>query len=478
MKIRESIMLPTKERTCVIRARVIRTGVFRTQGLRVLAVGLTLLASSAFSGCNKPVSTTPVDKVVNTQPAPAVKPLLDDTIRVAVIFQEELVETVEVPMSIDGYEMALLKSRLDGYVSEVGVNIGDLVEAGQPLLSLSVPELVAEQERRAKLVAKSEADFKTAQASIATADAGLVQAQSQRAEQEALLKLKELILKQSEELVRSGAFRKEKVDEARYHVAAVQAAMQRVEADVAAAEANVLGAKALVASADADRGVAEAELRKATVMTEYLSIKAPFAGLITERMVDPGAFVRPATNGGSPLLAIERVDKVRAVLFVRMTKSRLLNIGDATVLKSIKSLPGVELPHNISRLSQAFHRGSRMMRAEIDIINVIDPVSGRGQLRPGDYGLAVITLSSQVQLPVVPTAAIGKDGNGDFVVQLDDQNKCHKHYVTVGNTKGELTWLFDDSQVLQAGQRVLAQDVGQYREQQTLAKKLEVISYR
>jgi RND family efflux transporter MFP subunit len=465
---RKSTMLP--QRTHVL---LIRRCISRLMGVSGAAA---LLMAVLFTGCNNPISAVPGGETAE-KVTPA-KTAADEPIQVALVLQEQLVETVEVPMSIDGYEMALLKSRLDGYVSAVHVNIGDMVQLNQPLVTLSVPELVAEQERRAKLVAKAEADFKTAQSARATTEAKLVQAQSQTAEQEALLQLKELVLKQREELVRSGALRKEKVDEARYEVASVRAAMLRVEADVAAAQANILGADALIDSADADRGVAEAELRKATVMTDYLTIKAPFAGLITERMVDPGAFVRPATNGGSPLVAIERVDKVRAVLFVPMTKSRLLNVGDSTVLKSIKSLPGVELQHNISRLSQSFHRGSRMMRAEIDIENLASAVDGGGQLKPGDYGLAVITLRSRGLLPVVPTAAIGNDESGDFVVLLDETNTCHKRYVTVGTTEGQRTWLFDEGREFAVGKRLLAKNVGQYRELQTVANKLEVISFR
>ena len=63
---------------------------------------------------------------------------------------------------------------------------------------------------------------------------------------------------------------------------------------------------------------AEAEKVKSGVMVSYLQIRSPFPGLITERKVDPGAFVRPASNGGSPMIAMERVDRVRAVLFVPM----------------------------------------------------------------------------------------------------------------------------------------------------------------
>ena len=59
---------------------------------------------------------------------------------------------------------------------------------------------------------------------------------------------------------------------------------------------------------------AEASLRALKEMQAYLRIVAPFDGVITDRLVHPGALVGPDSD--SPLLVLQQISKLRIVVAV------------------------------------------------------------------------------------------------------------------------------------------------------------------
>jgi RND family efflux transporter MFP subunit len=89
------------------------------------------------------------------------------------------------------------------------------------------------------------------------------------------------------------------------------------EARLLAAAARLAGARAAIEAADAQLASARAGVDVATATESFLSVRAPFDGLVTERLTDPGNLASP----GIPLLRIEsdgarqiiaRVDEARA----------------------------------------------------------------------------------------------------------------------------------------------------------------------
>jgi RND family efflux transporter MFP subunit len=88
-------------------------------------------------------------------------------------------------------------------------------------------------------------------------------------------------------------------------------------ARLAAVDARVAGARAAIEVAEANLVSARSALGAATATESYTTVRAPFDGLITERLTDPGNLTAP----GVPLLRIEsdgarqvvvRVDEARA----------------------------------------------------------------------------------------------------------------------------------------------------------------------
>ena len=332
---------------------------------------------------------------------------------------QDIERQVDLPgASLRGYESAELLAKIDGYVKTVHVDIGTEVKQGDVLALLDVPEMVVDVTEKETLIRQAEADLLSRQADVE-------QAKAQRLAELALKNLRDAEYRRIANLVESGALNQQKLDEAQFAREAAVAATAKGEADVVAAEAHVQSARARIE-------VAQAALAKSETMLQYATISAPFDGVITRRLVDRGAFVRPATgnSGAAPLFSIVRVDKLRVVISVPMTESTRLSVGQKAVFGNIGGLPGVVIEGKIARYAMALERDSRMMRAEIDVLNPRDPQTGRRKLQPGMFGTVSLVVESLPGTPTVPTSALGTNGKGDYVMVVES-GTCRRRPVEV-----------------------------------------------
>ena len=421
------------------------------------AILLAVVIGSA--GCER--GATSENPAVTTTPALSKIPLTRVT-------AGSLQHVVQVPATVQGYETVDLMSKIDGYVGTVHVDIGDLVQAGQVLAELSVPELLDEVTRREKLVQQTAAEIDSREADVKLTEAKLQ-------EQSALLNLKRVERDRYAKLVGGGVLNQQKLDEAQYAVEATEASLHSSDAEVNAAKAHL-------ASSHAQRAVAQADLQKARSMADYATIKAPFAGRITRRLIDPGAFVRPATkSSGTALFRIARVDKVRIVFYLPLEEAAKLKVGEPVQLGDLRALPNITIsevaakPLTVTRLARAFDRDSRMMRAEIDFDNeALDKEIGK-RLRPGDYGKVNLTLESYEGFPTLPASAVGEDATGRFyavrVVRVNEANVCSRVPVNVVFAKEvdneEFMVLPMDDQI-KLGDRIVASGVDEIEDGTTL----------
>jgi RND family efflux transporter MFP subunit len=113
--------------------------------------------------------------------------------------------------------------------------------------------------------------------------------------------------------------------------AAVQAArIRRLYADSAAPKAMLDAAETGLAQANAGLGAAEASGAEVESVRDYAVVRAPFAGVVTRRFVDPGAFATP----GVPLTTIQDATRLRISATATPDAARALQRGtalDATI---------------------------------------------------------------------------------------------------------------------------------------------------
>ena len=411
---------------------------------------LSGLLLAVLTGCNPPTSTQDA----------ADQPKGSTQFSVIEVVAEDHHLRREVSATIEGFEAAMLMSKIDGFVERVNVNIGDSVTKGQVLATLHVPELLDEVRSREEHVALAKANIDSHKAMVELAKAKL-------SEQHAKISLRKIELERTKRLVGKGALTQQKLDEAQFALASDKAAVQRSEAEIDSANAQV-------ASAKAQLGVARAAEKKARTMADYCEIRAPFDGLVASRMVDPGKFVRPASDkSGTAMFNIVRVDKVRIVIFLPMEDARWLDNADGIVLRDVRALPGVVIkeiggaPLKITRHADAFDQGSRMMRAEIDIDNEQLFADANVRLKPGDYGKVDVTLHTWPQAPTVPSNAVGgKDTLSVMVV--DAKNQVHQTPVEILTRSGDRVALASGAK---AGQNVVEEKLDQLTDGQTITRK-------
>lgn len=435
-------------------------------GVAIVAVPALGLLAAAMTGCGN-ATAEHMEAGKTSSPGGDVP-----RVQTLVVKQQDLERKIELPGTVEGFETADLYAKVGGYLQEISVDIGDRVEADEVLAQLSIPEMHKERAEKQAALASAEANaeqtqagIKQAEAEVRSAAARLDEAKSRLQEKQAQLDKYLAEYSRVQGLVERGSLQAKLLDEAKYERDAASAALASVQARIVTAQAELDTARA-----DADRAVSDhksmqaktklvqAELERVETMLAYGEIRAPFAGVVTKRFFDRGAFIQPAlgNSGAKPLLTLTRTDKVRIHLDLPMAEVRWLDVGDKAVLDRINVLPGDRFEGQVTRFATSLHTTSRMMRVEIDLDN-----PGH-RLLPGYYGYVTLFLGDFPQSPVVPSSALMAEGNETFVYCIE-RDVCRKRVVTSNYQDGTIVGI--DSG-LRGGEQIVQAGAGQLRDGQ------------
>ncbi|MDB6057254.1 MAG: Efflux transporter, family, subunit [Verrucomicrobiales bacterium] len=161
---------------------------------------------------------------------------------------------------------------------------------------------------------------------------------------------------------------------------------------------------------------AKANLERAETLLGYTKISAPFAGTVTRRFVDPGAFVPAATGSGpaanAAVVTLDDFNVVRVQVHVPENEVPLVRTG-LPVKTSLDELPGKVFAGEITRSSQALEEATRTMLVEVDLKN------DNGPLRPGMFATAKVGIEKHSNTTLAPVEAVmvEKSGSSVFVVE-------------------------------------------------------------
>ena len=242
-------------------------------------------------------------------------------VEVARVASKGVDRQVKLPGELQPYLAVPIYAKLAGFVKRVAVDRGSTVKQGQVLVTLEAPEMLAQiNEAQAKAQAL-----------------GL-----QRAEAEAKL---------------AGA-------QSTYDRLKAASATPGVvaENDVVVAQKTAEAAQALVRSYEDSIKAAQAQ-----VLEQYLTLKAPFDGIITERNIHPGALVGPGT-GSTPLLRLHQVSRLRLVVAVPEALVGAMVKG-ARVPFAVPAYPGETFYGVLNLIAHDLDEKTRSMAAELDVKN-------------------------------------------------------------------------------------------------------------
>jgi RND family efflux transporter MFP subunit len=216
---------------------------------------------------------------------------------------------------------------------------------------------------------------------------------------------------------------------------AAEAGRTEVEAKVKAAQAAARQAEVQVAKAEADlraiqanARVTEADLDRAKTMLGYLTIAAPFDGVVVRRNVDTGHFVSSANGGnGKSLLAVARTDVLRIVVDVPETEAPLIDAGangDKAIIRS-QAVGDREIEARVTRTAWSLDESNRSLRVEIHVPNTGD------LFRPGMFATVKILLDARDNVLIVPATAVLVENDERFCLCVND-GKIVRKPVKVG----------------------------------------------
>jgi RND family efflux transporter MFP subunit len=345
---------------------------------QVTIAGITaaLSMSAALAGCSaRPVPAAPSSTTGRLlSDPPAAEPIVVTIARVAMT---DVATTIDSGGVVQAHTTAAITARVLAPVREVRVSPGDHIRQGQTLIVLDGGDLAAGARAARSAAVAAEQGAKAAAADRLAADAGLALA---RASHDRVADLQ----------VKRSATAQE-LDDA-------TATLRSAEAHVAGADARALQAASAVESA---RAAAD----QARTIDSFTRIAAPFDGMITERLVEPGNMASP----GMPLLRLEDTRGFR--LEVRVDESRIGQIRNGDSIEVFLGTGTTSIEGTVVEVSRAVDADARAFLVKIALPNAPG-------LRSGKFGKARIHGAPRRTL-TIPTLAIVRRGQLTSVFVVD-----------------------------------------------------------
>lgn len=215
---------------------------------------------------------------------------------------------------------------------------------------------------------------------------------------------------------------------------AAQVEVARADAKLAQAQldrARALVSRGFISAADIDQrtatrdaaqarvNVAIAQLNEQRARTGRLDIRAPAAGLVLTRAVEPGQIVQA---GGAALFRLARGGEMEMRAQVAEGDLQTLRPGNSATVTPIGSSQG--FAGRVWQVSPVVDPQTRQGIARIAL-----PYDNA--LRPGGFASALIT-SGSGSAPLLPESAVQSDDQGSFVYIVNAKDQVERRNVTVG----------------------------------------------
>lgn len=273
-----------------------------------------------------------------------------------------------------------LFAKVSSYVKQINVDIGSKVKKGQVLIVLEAPEIQSQ----------------------------LASAKSKWKGQEAIYRA-----------TKSNYDRMFRANETKGAIS--KDALDQVIAKKSADQAQLQAAKSVY--------------EELSSIENYLIIRAPFSGVVTERNVDLGAYVGSMGKGnGSPLLVIQNTSKLRLALSVPEVNTPYVKLGD-TIHFKVRSIPQKKYSASISRKSGALDTKLRSESIEADLLNA------NNELKPLMVAEAYIPLMNNMTTFFIPKTALVDSNLGIYVIKIEG-GRTKKVSVTKGRMMSETLEVF------------------------------------
>jgi HlyD family secretion protein len=396
----------------------------RLQKAGVFGVLVAVLATGCGGGAKKPQGPPPL------------------AVDVATAHRQDIATSITLDGQIAPLYQSTLSTPESGTIAKVLVNEGDRVTKGQLLAQLDASQLVAQLEANEATVAQSNARLYSSnvQAPISSQqyDSAVYQARQnlQNGENtvrtdEAALRNAKLVYDSNEQLVAQGYVAQTSAEQSRASYVAAQQALTSARQTIPALQAALATAQkntqqtqvdqATIAQNKAALAEAEANVKLLQVQIAQSSIYAPFDGVVTQRLLDPGAYAGPNQS----IVQISHLDSVYVNANVPDEDLSYVRPGTPARFTSA-SLPGHVFNGAIFDVNAVPTSGTLSYRARILYAN------GGDVLRGGMLVSLIVQKERHDGAIVVPRTAVFQSDQGANVYTIDKDNKAKMVPVQVG----------------------------------------------
>jgi RND family efflux transporter MFP subunit len=357
---------------------------------------LALLASGCGASANPEASTAPAAD------AAAV------SVTTAAAVERPIARFVSVTGTLAAQEQADVAAEISGRIVSTPVERGTLVSAGAALVQVADAEVRAQADEAAANAAQIEARLglggggtfeidRVPEVANARASSELAQADFERAR---MLVEKKLL------------------PQAEFDRSRAQAEVARRQYDIARNGAEqqyqaLLAARARVTLA-----------RKALADTV---VRAPFGGIVNQRLLSVGDYV----VRGTKVASVMRTTPLRVELTIPGQYIAAIATGRSVSLE-VDAYPGRTFTGRIRHVSPAVQSDSRAL-----IIEAVVP-NESGELKPGQFATARIEQASQTPAVLVPGSAVRADAETARVYVVSAAGTAEERIVTTGQVVGDL----------------------------------------
>jgi len=379
--------------------------------MKVRALAFLAIAGLGVSGCG------------GAKKGPQAPPPL--AVDVAKASQRDIATQITLDGQIAPLQESTLSSTQSGTVAEVVVNEGQRVVQGQLLAKLDDAQLRAQlaanqatvQQSLARLQSSSvQAPISSQQYSSAVTQAqqNLQQAQNRVSTDEAALKNAQLVYNSNQQLVAQGYVSQTAAEQARATYIAAQQELNNARQALIPARAALQTSRtntgqtgvdqATIAGNRAALAQAQANVQLLQTQISQSAIYAPFDGVVTQRLLDPGAFAGP----NQPIVRVSQLDTVYVNANVPDEDLRYVRAGTRARFTT-QSIPGKTFSGAIADVNATPTSGTLSYRARIREPNPGD------SLRGGMLVSVIVEKERHRGATVVPRTAIFQSDQGTNV---------------------------------------------------------------
>ncbi|HYW43193.1 MAG TPA: efflux RND transporter periplasmic adaptor subunit [Bryobacteraceae bacterium] len=320
-------------------------------------------------------------------------------VNVARVTRSGLKTSLVLPGNIQAVTEGPVLARATGYIRKRYVDIGDRVKEGQVLAEIEAPELDQQ-------IKQAQAAIDQANSSVQQAEAAVQQARSNE-------NLARVTAERWANLLKRGVVSRQDNDTAQMQYEAQQSNVQALEKAVAAGRSN--------------SSAAQANLARLNQLQEYLTVRAPFAGVITVRNVDSGVLVN---EGNTLLFRIAQTDRLRTYLNVPQVDAQAVRVGQAAFL-TIPDLPGRKFNGTVARTANALDPATRTLLVEVQVPN------STGALMPGEYAQVDLSVPRSDPPLLIPGDTLVVRSDGPQVAVVNPDGTVHFKLIQLGRDFGD-----------------------------------------